>query len=167
MLAFLAVACGMEQISVARQEGSHREEIAPAIDSNTAPASGAEKSGIASEASAKNPTRIGSLAAGRNVTSPPGGGSPKSPGASPAGACVSFQAVTCTVYLTDHQTECLGASGTWRLDANCFDRNRAPLAGCELMDSTEWFFSMWPSGAESERIAAEQACANLGGKVLP
>lgn len=92
----------------------------------------------------------------------------------PVGACVTFQAVTCSVYYNspaERQADCVAdlngrPPGMWRADANCFNRDRAPLTGCSFDDRTEWFFAWEVSNSTVEKAFAVQSCLNQGGTPL-
>ncbi len=137
MAAFLLVACGVEQIEK-RAQGL---VVAPLDTAPPAP--------LPASTPPSSPD-----AAPRPVVSGDDAGA--------GGACVSFQAVTCTVYPTDHKAECEANYGMWREDGNCFDRDRAPILGCELDGVTEWFFSHYEMPTDAEIEAAKNSCADGG-----
>ncbi len=86
----------------------------------------------------------------------------------PGGACMSFQAVTCTVYPDDHAEECLAAYGTWREDGDCLVSGRTPILMCKVADgATRYWFSWYASPTQLEIDGAHNACNELGGAVVP
>ncbi len=158
MAGFLLVACGIEAVEDLQPNYMFAQGVPPCPPSTSSPALSIFVS-ASSEASGSLPSSNSSDA----------GVDASAPSRTPVGACVSFQAVTCTVFYAnagDHLTECGANGGTWREDGNCFDRDQKPMSGCELADRTEWFFSHYFTATEFETKFATDRCADEGGRVL-
>ncbi len=143
MAAFLMGACAVEQVERG-PHGGHPEEQAGALERNHEAVEGLRQVPSTQEGECQEEAEIRSAQ-------------------EQTGACVSFQAVTCTVTSASHKADCLANYGTWRDDGNCFDRDRAPILGCKFSEGTEWFFSHYATATDAEVSAAVQACDNLGG----
>ncbi len=160
MVAFLLVACGVE---VAASKHCKEEACSASIESTVGNVSASPSRPRPFSTGLKNVNDASAESASPSPSSTVcDAGVDAAP--TPVGACVSFQAVTCTVYYVATDAGC---DGTWRTDGDCFARSEHPFAGCEMSDRTEWFFH-WGLGSTSdiERSGAANSCSEQGGVLL-